>query len=163
MTLFDYTVLVIIGLSILLSVMRGLVPELLALLAWVLAFWLSCTYADELSTYVPAAVPNQALRYLAAFVVIFFMTWVMSAILRITLNAFLKASGLKVMDRVLGAGFGLIRGYLFVMMLVILAGLTTLPRQEMWRNAMFSSLFEESVHQVRPWLPDMLNQNLQFE
>ncbi|MBE9609619.1 CvpA family protein [Chitinilyticum piscinae] len=163
MTLVDYVALTIIGLSILLSVMRGLVPELLALLAWVLAFWLACTYSDELSTQMPASLPSDGLRYLAAFVVIFFAVWVVSAIVRITLNAFLKASGLKVMDRVMGAGFGLLRGYLFVLMLVILAGLTSLPRSEVWRNAMFSPLFEESVLLLRPWLPAMLGEHLRYE
>ncbi|WP_028455871.1 CvpA family protein [Chitinilyticum litopenaei] len=163
MTLFDYVVLVIIGLSILLSVMRGLVMEVLALLAWVLAVWLACQYADELSVLAPASLPNDSLRYLAAFVAIFFLTWVVSAILRITLNAFLKASGLKPLDRIMGAGFGLLRGYLFVLMLVILAGLTSLPRQPLWRDAMFSSVLEESVGWVRPWLPAVLGQNLKYE
>ncbi len=39
MTAFDVAVFLIIGLSILLSVVRGAVREVLALAAWVVAFW----------------------------------------------------------------------------------------------------------------------------
>ena len=45
MTVFDYVVLVVVGLSILLSVMRGLLLEVLALAAWALSFWLASRYA----------------------------------------------------------------------------------------------------------------------
>ena len=107
MTYFDYTVLVIIGLSILLSVMRGLVQEVLALGAWVLSFWLASNYAGPGMAWMPAGLPNDGIRYLAAFLAIFCAVWLATAIVRITLNQFLQATGLKPLDRLLGAGFGL--------------------------------------------------------
>ena len=49
MTIFDYAVLVIVGLSVLLSMMRGFVREILALASWVIAFFVAKAYVLELA------------------------------------------------------------------------------------------------------------------
>ncbi|STQ91083.1 CvpA family protein [Iodobacter fluviatilis] len=163
MTGFDYTILGIMGLSMLLSVMRGLVQEALALAAWVLAFWLASHYSSQVSVWMPKNLPNEELRYLAAFVAIFFVTWVASAMLRVTLNQFMQATGLKPADRLFGAGFGLVRGFLLSLTLVLLAGFTSLPKQTIWRNAMFSPLFEEAAVMAKIWLPEALAARIHYD
>ncbi|WP_432720324.1 CvpA family protein [Jeongeupia wiesaeckerbachi] len=163
MTGFDYVVLAVLGLSILLSVMRGLTQELLALAGWVISAWLALNYAAPISHHMPAALPNEGLRYLAALVSIFCAAWLLTAIVRITLNQFLKATGLKPVDRLLGSVFGLIRGGLFVVLLVLAGGLTGLPKSELWRDAMFSPLFEQAARMTLPWLPASLAGHVSFD
>lgn len=163
MTVFDYLVLGILGLSILLSVMRGLTQELLALAAWGFSFWLAASYSAPLSVHMPESLPNDSLRYMAAFIAIFCAVWLVSAIVRITLNQFLKASGLKPMDRVLGAGFGCLRGAFLVLTAVLIAGMTDLPREAFWRDAMFSPLCEAVALKIKPWLPDAVAGKIRFE
>lgn len=163
MTVFDYAVLTIIGLSILLSVMRGLAQEALALAAWVLSFWLASRYAGDGMNWMPDGLPNDSMRYVAAFLAIFCAVWLASAIVRVTMNQFLKASGLKPLDRFLGAVFGLSRGVLLVLMLVLIAGMTRFPQSQDWRNAMFSPLCEEIALQAKPWLPAELSSRIRFD
>ncbi|GAA5786507.1 bacteriocin production protein [Chitiniphilus shinanonensis] len=163
MTVFDYVVLAILGLSVLLSVMRGLVQELMALAAWVAAAWVALSYADEAAAWVPDGLPSAELRYLAGFAGLFFAVWLLATLLRITLNQFLKATGLKPLDRALGGAFGLVRGLLFVMLIVIGAGLTPVPKSRAWQDAMFSPLFEASARLVLPWLPKPLAERVRYE
>lgn len=163
MTVFDYAVLTIIGLSILLSVMRGLVQEVLALAAWVFSFWLASKYAAAAMPWMPDGLPNDTVRYIAAFLAIFCAVWLVSAIVRITLNQFLKVTGLKPLDRILGAAFGFSRGVLLVLMLVMVAGMTSFPRSPDWRNAMFSPLCEDAALRIKPWLPDGLSGRIHFD
>lgn len=163
MTVFDYAVLTIIGLSILLSVMRGLMQEVLALSAWVISFWLASKYAGDGMSWMPEGLPSDSVRYAAAFLAIFCAVWLASAIVRITLNQFLKVSGLKPLDRLLGAVFGLSRGVLLVLMLVLIAGMTRFPQSVEWRNAMFSPLSEEVALRAKPWLPDELSRRIRFD
>jgi membrane protein required for colicin V production len=163
MTQFDYIALAILGLSMLLSVMRGLTQEVLALLAWVLSFWCASHFAEQASHWMPESLPSESLRYVAGFIVVFFVVWLLSAIVRITLNQFLSATGLKPLDRLLGAVFGVARGFLLMLTLVMLAGLTSFPRSAVWRNAMFSPLFEQSATLVKPWLPEVLATRIQFD
>lgn len=163
MTLFDYAVLVIFGLSILLSVLRGLLQEALALAGWVLAFWLAGKYAAVATPWLPAAIPGEGMRHIAAFVAVFCVVWVAAAIVRTVLNLFLKATGLKPLDRLLGVFFGLARGGLLVLMLVMVAGMTPIPQSAGWRDAMLSPYFEKAVLVAKPWLPAGISSRIRFD
>src|SRR4030095_7368989 len=124
MTVFDYTVLTIIGLSILLSVIRGLVREALALLAWAVAFIAAGFVAADLAALLPAEIPGEQLRVLVGFAGIFLGVMLLMSLLAIFLSKLVKSAGFGVEDRLLGSLFGLVRGVLVVMVFVLLAGLT---------------------------------------
>lgn len=163
MTLFDYAVLAILGVSILLSVMRGFLREVMALLSWVLAFWLAALYAGEVALLLPQSIPTQQLRMLAAYALVFFLVFLVMSLLNITIGQFFKVLGIGPLDRLLGAVFGFARGLVVVLALVLVAGLTTLPKEPFWRNAMFSAPLEAVVSSVMPWLPDALRKELKYE
>jgi len=163
MTLFDYTVLLIVGLSILLSVMRGAVREILALSSWVAAFLVANAYGVWLAAQLPAAIPGEALKLLAAFIILFLTTLLLMSLFTIALSELVKTVGLGTFDRGLGAIFGLARGLLIVMVLVLLAGLTSLPQQHFWRDAMFSSPLEALTIKAKIWLPEDFSKRLSYD
>lgn len=162
MTVFDYAVLVIIGVSILLSVMRGFLREVMALLAWVVAFWVANLYTASFAPMLPASIPSPELRLLAAFAALFLATLLVMTLIAITVGQLLKAIGVGTWDRALGAVFGLARGIIMVLVLVLLSGLTSLPKQPLWKNAMLSSPLEALVMQFKPWLPADLAKRLHY-
>jgi membrane protein required for colicin V production len=162
MTLFDYAVLTIIGLSVLISVLRGGVSEMLSLTAWVLAFFLAQRFADTLSVWLPPEVPTPELRLIAGFAIVFFGVWFVSALVRIAIAQLIKASALAPVDRLIGAVFGFVRGCVIVVALVILGGLTRFPTQPVWRDAMFSPPFEAAALTLKPWLPTVLAERLHY-
>ena len=162
MTVFDYAVLVILGVSILLSVMRGFLREVMALLAWVVAFWVANLYTASLAPMLPASIPSAELRLLAAFAVLFLATLLVMTLISITVSQFLKAIGVGTWDRALGAVFGFTRGVIIVLVLVLLSGLTSLPKQPIWKNAMLSSPLEALVMSFKPWLPLELAKRLNY-
>lgn len=163
MTVFDYAVLLIVGVSILVSVMRGLVREALALAGWVAAFWVAIEYSVPLSPFLPDAVPNETLRLLAAFVALFLSTLLIASLVTIAMAELVKTLGLGTVDRGLGAFFGLVRGLLIVLVLVLVAGLTPLPRHGFWHNAMLSAPFEAFVVEVKPWLPPQMAARISYD
>lgn len=163
MTSFDYAVLLIVGFSVLLSVMRGVVREILALLAWGAAFVVANAFSEQLVPMLPAAIPNESLRYLAAFVILFLVTLLVMSLITIALSEIIKNLGLKPADRLMGAAFGLVRGMLIVLVLVLVAGLTALPHQVFWRNAMFSAPLEAVAQTVKPWLPEDFSKRINYE
>lgn len=163
MTSFDYAVLAILGLSILLSMMRGLVREVMALVSWVVAFFVAKVYTLELAPLLPDSIPSEALKFLAAFIILFLATLLVCSLLAIALSQIFKKVGLSWLDRGLGAVFGLARGVLILMVLVFLAGLTSLPKDARWRNAMFSSPLEALVISVLPWLPRDIAKHVKYD
>jgi membrane protein required for colicin V production len=163
MTSFDYVVLTIIGLSIILSVMRGLLREVLAIMGWVAAFYVAKTYANEILPMMPEALPTEPLRILAAFLVLFLATLLVTSLLAIALSAIFKKIGLGWLNRLLGAAFGLVRGVLIVCIVVFLAGLTNIPKDARWRNAMFSAPAEALVISMLPWVPVSIAKHVKYD
>ena len=162
MTVFDYAVLLIIGVSILLSVMRGFLREVMALLAWVVAFWVANLYTASFSPMLPASIPSPELRLLAAFAALFLATLLVMTLMAITVGQMLKAIGIGAWDRALGSVFGFARGLIIVLVLVLLAGLSSLPKHPLWKNAMLSSPLEAWVMYFKPWLPAELAKRLNY-
>lgn len=163
MTAFDYLVLGIMGLSILLSVWRGAVREILALASWIVAFLLARTYGVGVAALLPAAVPTQELRLLAGFLIVFLATLLLMALIAIGIAQLVRVAGLGLADRGIGAVFGFCRGALIVMTGVLLAGLTSLPREPVWRHAMLSPPLEAIANGVKPLLPGDLSRRINYD
>ena len=163
MTLFDYAVLVIIALSVLFGVMRGLVREVLSLVAWITAFVAANFLAAEVAALLPKGWATEELRLLIGFMVVFLVVLVVMSVLAILASKLVKSAGLGWEDRGFGGGFGLVRGLLVVLILVLLAGLTSLPRQPAWRNAALSGPFETAAKYVKTWLPKDLSQRIKYD
>jgi membrane protein required for colicin V production len=163
MTGFDYVVLGIVGISVLLSIMRGFVRETLALSSWVIAFVVARLYAVELMPMLPEAIPNEALKMLAAFLIVFLTTLLFCSLLAIALSQIFRKAGLGFLDRGLGAFFGALRGVLVVCLLVLLAGFTALPKEPVWRNAMFAAPLEAMVLKLLPWLSDDIAKHVKYD
>lgn len=163
MTIFDYTVLTIVGISVLLSLMRGFVREMLSLLSWVAAILVAKFYTLPLAPMLPAAIPGQPLRMLAAFLILFLGTFLVGSLISVALSEVAKSIGLGWVDRWLGVLFGLLRGVMIAAILVLLGGLTSLPHDARWRNAMFSSPLEAMVSAVLPWLPQGVSRYVKYD
>lgn len=162
MTPFDYFVLAVMAVSLLVGVARGVVSEILALLAWVAAFVAARMWAAPAGSLLLAEVSDPLWRTLAGFVAVFVAVLILFALLRWAMSLLLKAAGLQPLDRVLGALFGVARGVLVLLVLVLLAGPTPLPQQPWWRQAIFAPPLETGVLAVRPWLPAELAKRIQY-
>ncbi len=153
MTAFDYAVLAGIALSVLLGMWRGVVSEVLALAAWILAIVLGKFFAPVFSSELARWIADPSLRYLTAFAVIAIAVLLLASMVRLLVSGLLKAVGLGLIDRFLGAMFGLVRGMVVILVLVMAGGLTAIPKQSWWRDAMFAPPLETMVVAMKPWLP----------
>lgn len=155
MTLFDYVVIAIVVLSVILGLFRGMVKEVLSLANWVLAFWIANRYGAELAVYMDWAEsltpPMKALIGCAAA---FFASMIVGAILISLLGKIVAAAGLGFADRGLGGAFGFARGLFIVLVLVTAAGFTSLPEQPFWRDATLSPLAMDAMREIKPHLPE---------
>lgn len=163
MTVFDYTVLIIIGLSVFLGIMRGLVREVLGLVGWVAAFFIAKTYSSQLVPMMPIDIPTDGLKILAAFLVVFLATLLAASLLAIALSAIFNKIGQGWLNRLLGVFFGLTRGVVIVCIIVFMAGLTDITKDSRWRDAMFSAPIEALVLNVLPWLPESIAKYVKYD
>ena len=80
MTQFDYIILVVIVLSVLLGWWRGLVYEILSLLSWVTAYFVAKSWVSEFTPYMPSALVGETLRIAAAYSFVFITTLILCGI-----------------------------------------------------------------------------------
>ena len=159
---FDYVVLAVVALSLMIGVWRGVVSEILALVAWVAAFFAARTWAEPAGRLLVSGTVEPLWRLIAGFVAVFVAVLILFALVRWIASQLLKAVGLGSLDRVLGALFGVARGVLVVFVGVLLAGLTALPQQQWWRQARLAPPLETAVLAAKPWLPPDLAKQIRY-
>jgi membrane protein required for colicin V production len=161
-TIFDYVVLFILISSVVISTMRGLVKEILSLAGWVAAFIVANAFGAKLAPMLPSVIPGDALRLIVAFIALFLGVRVLMGLLALAISAVIEASGLTLADRGLGGLFGLGRGIVIVLAGVILCGMTSIPHQAFWKDALLSPMAETGARTVKPFLPAAFAQHVQF-
>jgi membrane protein required for colicin V production len=161
-TVFDYVVVFILVASVVISTLRGLVKEILSLLSWVVAFALANAYGATLAPMLPEMIPGQAVRLMVAFVALFLGVRILMGLLTLAIEALLKASGLGLVDRGLGGLFGLARGMLIVLATVIVCGMTSIPQQAFWKDALLAPIAEAGAHTIKPFLPAAMAQHVRY-
>lgn len=162
MTVFDYVVLIVLAASVLLGFSRGVVSEILGLVAWVVAFFVARAQAPLGAHWLAERIADPSLRLAVAFGVILVGVLVLFSLVRLLLSLLLKAVGLGLLDRLLGACFGVLRGGLVVLAGVAAAGMTALPEAVWWREAMLSPPLETAVIAAKPWLPAEVAKRIRF-
>ncbi len=161
MTWFDYVVIAVVALSVLLAVFRGAVREITALAGWAAALILSGLFAQQLAQWLPASLSHM-LRAVIAYVVIFLSVLLLSGLIGLLLAKLFRVAGLGFTDRAVGAVFGFVRGAVIVFVGVMFAGLTGLPKEAFWRKAALSGPVETAVLAAKPALPKDLAQRIRY-
>ena len=162
MATLDYVVIGLVVFSVLLGWWRGLVYEVLSLLGWAVAYAVARLFAVQAMPYLPHSMGPEAVRMAAAFALLFMGTLVVSGIVAWLLSKLVKFAGLGWLDGFLGAMFGMLRGGFLVLVLVMLAGMTALPKAKFWREAQLSAPLEQAALQARVWLPAAMAQKINF-
>lgn len=162
MTGFDFVLLAILSISVVLGLLRGLLREVLSLVAYASAFlaaiWWGPVVTDLFSQWITQPFVSMTLAYLGVFIAVLLSI----GFINMTLAALLSKTGLTPADHGLGGMFGLVRGVLFVLVLVTLAGYTPLPEEPWWKNAMFSKQVVSVIQQLKLKLPPPVNDWLPY-
>lgn len=163
MSAIDWIVFGVLLGSAALGAYRGFVREVFSLAAWVLAFIAAKGLSPWVSLWMPGLVEEESIRYAAAIVLVFVLVWIVATLVGGLLASMVKWIGLGPYDHFAGLGFGLLRAFVLLLGLAILAGLTALPRTEAWQRAWTRAPLEGTVLELRPWLPQALADLIRFE
>ena len=162
MTAFDIAVVVVITLSALIGVWRGVIREVFALAAWIAAVICMFLLGDKLAKMLPFAQDTPWLRLLAAYALVFISVFVLLSVAGFLFSKVVSVIGLSFVDRALGMMFGVVRGVLIVVMLVFVAGATNLPQLGWWRDSVSARPLAAIATILRSKLPDDLAKRIKF-
>jgi membrane protein required for colicin V production len=153
MTAFDLVVIGVVGISTLVAFLHGFMRVVASLVAWVVGILAAAHFSGVVGGMLPDFGGSPAVRYVVAFVLILIAALIVGALIGYVLSRLLALAGLGFLDRGLGAVVGFARGIVIAVLLVLLAGLSRVPRADWWQNAWLSAPLTIAALSVRPWLP----------
>jgi len=158
----DYFILAIITISALLSLWRGFFKEALSLVTWVAALWFAMLYFDDFGGYLSQWIETPSVRGWVAFAILFVAIVIAGGVVNFLVGKLVEKSGLSATDRALGMVFGVARGAVIVSVLVMLAGLTSVPQDPWWSESLLLAHFQDMAMWLRSFLPVSIQENIQF-
>ncbi len=158
----DIAILAIIAVSAVISVLRGLIKEVLSLVAWVLAIWVGISFTEPVAQLFVGYVSYPSARSFLAFLALFITTLIVMGIANHLIGKLVTSTGLSGTDRALGIVFGIMRGGAIVAVLVLLAGFTPVPQDPWWKESIFIGHFQQLALAAKPYLPEDVAKNLAY-
>ena len=142
-----------IAFSIIVSLLRGFVREVMSLASWVVAFIVASQFYPYLATYL-TQIESDYVRNGTAIGILFVLTLIVGGIVNYVISQLVDKTGLTGTDRVLGAAFGLIRGALIVAaILFFLDTFTNFEQTDWWKESKliphFASLLNGSSNNYK--------------
>ena len=123
LTALDIIVLLLVGGGLVLGFMRGFVMEVLSLLAWVAAIVALKFLHDPVSAALEEPIGTDAGAEVAAFALVFGIVFIGGKLVARSMGTASKKSVIGPIDRVLGAGFGALKGLVGATLLYLGANL----------------------------------------
>lgn len=141
----DGIILGILGLSILIGLMRGLVAEVLSLVVWVAAFVVATWFGPDVAALFENAISLSVARISLGYAICFIGVLLLGALIRFAARRLIWSTGLSGIDRLLGVVFGFVRGVLVVTLVVFLVGLTAMTRESWWQHSTLLPQFQATA------------------
>lgn len=162
MTWVDFVIIGVIFLSCFISLIRGFVREALSLTGWIVSFIIAWKLHGSFATFFQTSIGNLNLRLIVAFFILFTLSMIMFAVVNFFAGKIVVRTGLSGADRVIGVLFGFLRGVVLVSALVALAGLTQLPKAELWQHSYLVVKFQAIAIWLTGFLPPEVAKNFVF-
>ena len=149
----DWILLLVLLASLLTGAWRGLVYEVMSVIGWVAAFVLAQWFAADVAVRLPMQSAGDSLRYAAGFVIVFVTSVFAAGMISALLRKLISVIGLRPVDRVLGAGFGLFRGVILLLALTVVLHLTSLVQSDWWQDSQGAPVLTALLKGLKPVLP----------
>ncbi|MEO5774618.1 MAG: CvpA family protein [Sphingomicrobium sp.] len=125
MSALDIFVILLLGGGAMIGFVRGFVHELLSLAAWVVGVAMLKLFHEQLWTGLTGFVGTSAGAAVLAFALLFVPSFLLVKLLARTIGGRTKKSVLGPVDRVLGGGFGMLKGLIGATLFFLFANLAT--------------------------------------
>ncbi len=158
----DYVFLAILGLSVIISLFRGLTREVLSLVIWAGAFWVAYHFVDTGANALTNYIELPSARHLIAFVALFIAALIIGGIINFIIGKLIKSTGLSGTDRFFGMFFGAMRGLIAIVAITFFVQATPLSEDPWWQESKLVPHFTKVSEWVRENMPDQFKSYFSF-
>jgi membrane protein required for colicin V production len=115
----DFVLALILIASSIAGLRRGFSRQVIGLISGVLALLLGIWFYGTVGFYLMPYASTRTMANAGGFAVVFCGVLLIGALISFVVGRFLKVTGLSIVDHMLGAGFGLLRGLVFAIAIIM--------------------------------------------
>ena len=132
----DWIIVSRVVVSCVFGLMRGLIKEALSVANWAIALLVAVIFKDRFAMLLEGQIPTPSIRELVAFSFLFLITLLVGALVNYLIGQLVKITGLTSTDRTLGMVFGLLRGFVIVMaILLLIPPVISIDKDQWWSQS----------------------------
>ncbi len=161
MSMVDIVFFVLLSIFTSVGALRGPTRELTSLGVWLLAVFSGWIFADAAGTWFDM-IEGDELRRLLGFIAAVMGSLIVLSFTALVLQKILPRPDPDTIGRIVGATIGALRGAAVVTVLVLLAGLTSLPSKESWRDSHLVGVFRPLADTILEVLPPAVARQFRY-
>ncbi len=158
----DYVIIGLVFIALISGFLKGFSLEFFSFVCWLLAIGIGLNFSREFSVFLESVIPHPLLKTLASFLSLLLITLLVSRLIQGLLGAAIKKPTLTFTDRLGGMVFGVLRGTVVVVVLVMLAGLTALPNDVWWKKSKLLPSFQTCALWSLDHIPSALAEYIHY-
>ncbi len=159
----DYVIIGLFSITLLAGVLKGFSLQVFSLLAWLLALLVGLNFSRDFSFFLQPTLSDPAARMAASFVALCLITRFVASLIGLLLGGLLKKPALSVIDRLGGMVFGIAHGVILVTLIILLSGLSVLPKSPWWKESKLIPPFQSIALWLRDHSPSELAKYVHYQ
>ena len=152
----DWTIIVVITASVVLSIIRGFVKEFLSLFIWVIAFFAAVNFEFLATPKINEFLGNPDISKIISYVVVFIIALFLGGLVIKFLSGLVKWSGASGFDKLLGVLFGFTRGLLILFIIFLLLPASAHSNESM-TNSKLVPIIQKYAPQIEVFFRELIN------
>lgn len=159
----DYVIFAVLGLSVIMGFFRGFMRETMSLAIWAAAFWVAFTFTAKVTPLLENGIELPSARTAIAFAMLFLAALIIGGIISWVIGQLVEKTGLSGTDRMLGGVFGILRGIALVVLLLLLAGFTPIPKDPWFQQSPMIHKFLPLAEWSAGFIPESVRGHIDFD
>ena len=141
--LLDILFLAILLLSTLLAFWKGFVAQVISLAGWVLALLAARLLGLQVAPIFASILADPGLQLAAGYITVAVVVLLATKVVSVAMGTLISKIGLGKLDKLLGIGFGVVRGLVIIVLGVAIASLTELRNSAPWQESRLMPYMEQ--------------------
>lgn len=163
MNYFDIAILIVLLVFAGIGAWRGFVREILSLATWGASIVVGWLFANDVARLYEGLFDDEVVRRVLGFVVLFAAVFLTGMLITFLVNRYLlKKKQFRFANAAFGGLIGAIRGVVVVALVFMLAGLTSFPQRDWWREAALAPYFERVALFAAGYIPRDIARHIRY-
>jgi membrane protein required for colicin V production len=158
----DIAIIVLLAIYAIGGIIRGFSQEAYSLVVLIIGFIVAWFFCQDFAVLLLKVFHTQSTRFAVSFLTLVSITLAVGWIINGLLAGNLKKTGLSLIDRLGGLLAGIVHGWLIVLMLVVVAGLTQLPKDHWWQQAKYLPPFQSLAISIKGIISTKLARSINY-